>query len=861
MKKSNITQTFIDMHRLVTLFFLFTFFCGGVYAQQMTDDQVVQYVQSAQKAGKSQQEMAKELMRRGVTKEQLTRIQKKYKNGQMNGTASMQTGIMSDNRTRGNAVPDMLMGGDDFYAPAQGTYPQQKKQYRPWELKEEKPEDRFKRLPTEEEEQLELALSPDSLGIYQNRPEEDPTDQIFGHNLFDNPRLTFEPNINVATPASYSLGPGDEVIIDVWGASETTIRQVISPEGSILVNSLGPIYLSGKTVAEANDFVKREFAKIYSGITGDAPTTYVKLTLGEIRTIQVSVMGEVNVPGTYTLSSFASVFHALYYAGGVNDIGTLRSVRVVREGNTIAELDVYEYIMRGQIDDDIRLQDGDVILVNPYLSLVRIFGKVKRPMYYEMKKDESVGTLLKYAGGFTGDAYKRAVRVVRRTGREHEIFNVTETNFSSFLMEDGDVVTVDSVLNRFVNRIELRGAVYRPGIYQLDERVNTVKTLIEEAEGVLGDAFLNRAILDRENEDLTHEMLQVDVKGILKGTSPDIALQKNDVLYIPSIHDLREEQTVAIHGEVADPGTYLYAEDMTIEDLVIQAGGLLEAAATVKVEVARRVKSPRSEDFSESVGQSFSFDLKEGLLVGSGSDDFHLMPFDEVYIRRSPAYYKQRNVTVAGEVLFSGNYALSKKNERLSDLVAKAGGVTPAAYVRGARLIRTMTEDEIRRSENTRRMITMGDSITMSKLDLSNVYSVGIDLEKALANPGSQYDMVLRENDILYVPEYVSTVKINGAVMYPNTVLYKKGESLSYYIDQAGGYGNRAKKRKAYVVYMNGTVARLRSRSAKAIEPGCEIIVPAKDPSKRMSATEMVSMGTSVASLATMIATLVNLFK
>ena len=852
------------MHRLATLFFFLTLFCGMVYAQQMTDDQVVQYVQNAQKAGKSQQEMAAELMRRGVTKEQLTRIQSNYQSGQMGGTSSMQMGNFQNDRTRGNNIQQDMRFGKDSQNLLQEPMPRKKKQHRPWELKEEEPEDRFKRLPTEEEEMLEHPVLKDSLWMYrQEEPEEeeDPTEQIYGHDLFDNPNLTFEPNINVATPSSYSLGPGDEVIIDVWGASETTIRQVISPEGSILVNSLGPISLSGKTVAEANDFVKREFAKIYSGITGDAPTTYVKLTLGEIRTIQVSVMGEVNVPGTYTLSSFASVFHALYYAGGVNDIGTLRSVRVVREGNTIAELDIYEYIMRGQIDDNIRLQDGDVVLVNPYVSLVRVFGKVKRPMYYEVKKDESVGTLLKYAGGFTGDAYKRAVRVVRRTGREHEIFNVTEANFSSFLMEDGDAVTVDSVLNRFVNRIELRGAVYRPGIYQLDEKVNTVKTLIQEAEGVLGDAFLNRAILDRENDDLTHEMLQVDVKGILKGTAPDIPLQKNDVLYIPSIHDLREEQTVAIHGEVADPGTYLYSEEMTVEDLVIQAGGLLEAAATVKVEVARRVKSPRSEEFSESVGQSFSFDLKEGLLVGSGSEDFHLMPFDEVYIRRSPAYYKQRNVTVAGEVLFSGNYALSKKNERLSDLVAKAGGVTPAAYVRGARLIRTMTEDEIRRSENTRRMITMGDSITMSKLDLSNVYSVGINLEKALANPGSQYDMVLREDDILYVPEYVSTVKINGAVMYPNTVLYKEGESLSYYIDQAGGYGNRAKKRKAYVVYMNGTVARLRARSSKAIEPGCEIIVPAKDPSKRISAAEMVSMGTSVASLATMIATLVNLFK
>ena len=567
------------------------------------------------------------------------------------------------------------------------------------------------------------------------------------------------------------------------------------------------------------------------------------------------------IPGTYTLSSFSSVFHALYSAGGVNKIGSLRNIKIVRNGDVVAELDVYDLLMKGKMKDDIRLQDGDVVLVDPYISLVQIWGKVKRPMFYELTKEENMKTLLEYAGGFTGDAYKKAVRVVRKTGRELQIYNVDEANFASFRMDDGDVVTVDSVLNRYENRVEIRGAVYRPGLYQLDGSVNTVKNLLAKAEGVRGDAFLNRAILDREKPDLTHEMIQVDIRGLLNGTVADIPLVKNDILYIPSIHDIQEEQTVTIHGEVANPGTFLYSENLTIEDLVLQAGGLLEAASTTKVEIARRVKSPKSEDFTLTVGENFSFDLKDGMLVGDGSDDFRLKPFDEVYIRRSPAYYEQRNVTVAGEVLFSGSYALSKKNERLSDLVEKAGGVTPAAYVRGARLMRTMTEDELRRKEDAMRMVNMGDSISMKKLDLSNRYSVGIDLEKALENPGSEYDMVLREGDILYVPEYVSTVKINGAVMYPNTVLFKKGENLRYYINQAGGFGNGAKKRRAYVVYMNGTVSRLKSRSSKAIEPGCEIIVPAKDPKKKMSAAEIIGMGTSAASLATMVATLVNLFK
>lgn len=830
------------MRRLFTLFFLLLLFCGAAMAQQMSDEQVVQYVKDAQKTGKSEREITVELMRRGVTKEQVERIKEKYENAQNGQQVDEQA---SETRSRQRGKQSASTDKRDV----------QQRQKQPIQGLRSTFSDR-----QQQSEFLEDSLGGDERDLYWEK-KEDPTQQIFGHNIFSNPNLTFEPNYNIATPVDYRLGPGDEVIIDVWGASETTIRQTISPEGSILVNTLGPVYLSGKTVGEANQYLKQEFARIYSGVSGTAPTTDVKLTLGEIRSIQVNVMGEVMIPGTYTLSSFSSVFHALYSAGGVNKIGSLRHIKIVRNGDVVAELDVYDLLMKGKMKDDIRLQDGDVVLVDPYISLVQILGKVKRPMFYELTKEENMKTLLEYAGGFTGDAYKKAVRVVRKTGRELQIYNVDEANFASFRMDDGDVVTVDSVLNRYENRVEIRGAVYRPGLYQLDGSVNTVKNLLAKAEGVRGDAFLNRAILDREKPDLTHEMIQVDIRGLLNGTVADIPLVKNDILYIPSIHDIQEEQTVTIHGEVANPGTFLYSENLTIEDLVLQAGGLLEAASTTKVEIARRVKSPKSEDFTLTVGENFSFDLKDGMLVGDGSDDFRLKPFDEVYIRRSPAYYEQRNVTVAGEVLFSGSYALSKKNERLSDLVEKAGGVTPAAYVRGARLMRTMTEDELRRKEDAMRMVNMGDSISMKKLDLSNRYSVGIDLEKALENPGSEYDMVLREGDILYVPEYVSTVKINGAVMYPNTVLFKKGENLRYYINQAGGFGNGAKKRRAYVVYMNGTVSRLKSRSSKAIEPGCEIIVPAKDPKKKMSAAEIIGMGTSAASLATMVATLVNLFK
>lgn len=827
---------------------------GAVMAQQMTDDQIIQYVKSANQAGKSQQQIAAELMRRGVTREQLESLYERYQNG----GESDQQGLGSSSKERSRMRSRSNAGEKQETTSAKQRRTQSRSN-------RESDSYQSNRMQTNLDD---MSMEEDSMWMDEPyRPEEeekDPTQQIFGHNIFTNENLTFEPNVNVATPVDYRLGPGDEVIIDVWGASETTIRETISPEGSIQVSNLGPVYLSGKTVKEANAYLREEFSKIYSGVSGNIPSTQVKLTLGEIRSIQVNVMGEVAVPGTYTLSAFASVFHALYRAGGVNDIGSLRSIRVVRGGSVVADLDIYDFILKGKMKSDIRLEDGDVILVQPYQSLVQILGKVKRPMYYELKKGETASLLLDFAGGFTGDAYKKAIRVIRKSGRELQVYNVDDQEFATFPMDDGDQVTVDSVLQRFENRVEIRGAVYRAGLYQLDGEMNTVKELIQKAEGVRGDAFLNRAILDREREDLEHEIIQVDVKGILNGTVADIPLQKNDVLYIPGIHDLKEEATLTIHGEVANPGTYLYSENMTVEDLVVQAGGLLEAAATTKVEVARRVKNPQSSEFATVVGKSFVFDLKDGFLVGEGSQEFHLEPFDEVYIRRSPAYHEQQNVLVGGEVLFSGNYALSKKNERLSDLVKKAGGVTPDAYVRGARLIRKMTDDEKNRREATLRMAQSGsgqDSISLGTLDLSDFYSVGINLEEALRHPGSDEDLVLREGDALYVPEYVSTVKINGAVMYPNTVTYKEGEDLKYYINQAGGFANNAKRKKAFVVYMNGTVSRLRTGNSKAIEPGCEIIVPSKDKRNKMSPAEILSIGTSTASLATMIATLVNLFK
>lgn len=807
------------MYRFLLLF-LFVFTIGGsAYAQHMSDQQVVEYVKQAQASGKSQKQITSELLRRGVTQEQVLRIKAQYE-------ATNSTSVGTDNKPTSMRKRGVSLG----------------ESYEAAEI-----EDQKNVIDQKKESQAQLDI---------------PARQIFGHNLFTNRNLSFEPSANLATPINYRLGPGDEVIIDIWGASENTIRQTISPEGSIQVKDLGPVHLNGMTVQEANSYLQREFSKIYSGIGGSDPNSQIRLTLGDIRTIQINIMGEVAIPGTYTLSAFSTIFHALYRAGGVNEIGSLRGIKLVRNGKTIENLDVYEFIMKGKMNDDIRLQEGDVIIVEPYKSLVEIVGKVKRPMYYEMKPTETVISLLKYAGDFTGDAYKKAVRIIRKSGREHQVYNVDEMDYSVFRLDDADLVTVDAVLDRFENKVEISGAVFRPGLYQLDGEVNTVKQLIKKAENLRGDAFLNRVILNRERDDYSHEIISIDLNGLLNGTVADIPLKKNDHLYIPGIHDLKEEETVSIYGEVQNSGIYPYSDKMTIEDLIIQSGGLLEAAATTRISVTRRIKDPKSTAYSSKLAETFTFDMKDGLLTGA--DNFYLQPFDMVQVRRSPAYQVQRTVSVAGEVLFSGSYALLKKNERLSDLINRAGGITPEAYIRGGRLIRQRSDEERRREQDVLRMARSGegkDSVSVEKLAISDTYTIGIDMEKALARPGSDDDIVLREGDVIYIPEYINTVKISGSVMYPNTVSWQKGAKLKHYINMAGGYGDMAKKRKAYVVYLNGTVARAKKSSSGLIQPGCEIIVPSKREKQGMKLAEILGMSSATATMAAMVATLVNTFK
>ena len=819
---------------------LFFLLCVGVVsAQKMTDDQVIDYVMAAQEKGESQQQIAKDLLRKGVTMDQVNRIKRKMENQKATGVGATMT---EKERTR--KAPNK-----------NGAV----------ELQSTK-EEKGKMNTAEREEMMGEELDflfPDSTLMFM--AEEKKKKEIFGHRIFQNKDVAFEASYNLPTPANYKLGSGDEVVIDIWGASQSTIQETISPDGNIYVENLGPVHLSGLTVTQANNYLKKQLGQIYSSISGDEPESNIRLSLAQNRTIQVHVMGEVENPGTYTMSSFATIFNALYQAGGVNEVGTLREVKVYRNDKMVATYDVYDFILNGNSDMGIRLEDNDVVSVDAYKNLVSVTGNVKRPMYYEVLDNETLEQLMKYAGGFAGNAYKEDVRLIRNGKREREIYTLNTAEQQSFILADGDSVSVDSIMPSFANMVEVKGAVYRPGQFQMDGRVNTVKQLIECAGGLKDDAFMNRAILNRRNPNNTMENLAINLEELMSGKAADVALRKNDVLLVPSLFDVQEVQTVTIFGEVAFPGTYEYVENMSVEDFIVNAGGLTEAASTAKVDVARRVKNSRATSASDTISHMYSFAISDGLIV-EGNPNFTLMPFDEVYVRKSPGYFKQENVVIEGEVLFNGTYALEKKNQRLSELVASAGGLTPQAYAQGARLVRAMTDEEKMRLETTMETSLQlakdkADSLAIrNKIMNQTDYPVGIELDKARAKPGSDADVTLRDGDRLIIPQYSNTVKMSGEVMYVNTVSYKKGKGLRYYLDQAGGYSNEAKKSKVYIVYMNGTVARANRLNRNAIQPGCEIVVPIKNR-ERMKTTEILSLGSTSASLATVIIALTNILR
>ncbi|MDE6079414.1 MAG: SLBB domain-containing protein [Duncaniella sp.] len=782
----------------------------------MTDQEVITYIKQATAAGKTEQQIGKELMAKGVTPEQAERIKATYESQQGAETNVTSQSVNAASRERRHdAAEDISAGTMD---------------------------------------EIGREVDEGTNGQVSAR-------QIYGHKVFNSNALTFEPSDNLATPQNYRLGPGDEVIIDIWGASEDHLRQTISPEGSIMISQLGPVYLNGLSINEANKHIKNAFARKYSGVS-DAETD-IQVTLGQVRTIQVDLMGEVATPGTFRMSPFSSVFHALYRAGGINDIGSLRNIQVLRNGRKIAGIDIYDYLFQGKTAGNIRLQEGDVIIVPPYGELVSIDGNVKRPMYYEIKPGETIEDVITYAGGFTGDAYTEMIRVARQAGTENELYNIDKGEFASYRLKDGDVLSVGTILDRYANRVELKGAVYRPGMFAISEDLSTVGQLVSRAEGLTDDAYTERALLYREGPELQLEVIPLNLKGILNGTSPDVKLKRNDMIVISSVHELEERGAVSINGYVARPGAYPYADNLTLEDLVFQAGGLLEGASTARIDISRRIVDPEATEQTQQLSESFTVEMKNGLGVGAGKG-FQLRPYDVVQVRSSPGYETQKFVSMQGELLFTGQFVLERRNERVSDLIKRAGGIVDGAYIKGARLLRQMTDDEYAANQETLRFAMSnqesdGDSIALNTIQLPRTYNVGIDLERALANPGSSYDLVMKPGDQLFVPEQQSTVKIVGEVMYPNTVVYDADKKLKYYIDQAGGYGQKARKGKAFIIYMNGTVAKAKKNTP--IEPGCVIIVPTKSTDNGTDWTKVLALSSGVASIATMAASVAAIFK
>ena len=802
------------MKKILFSLFLTLMMPTAIFAQSMTDDAVMAYVKDGVKQGKTQKQLYQELLIKGVTKEQLLRIKEKYE---------QQQSISKERKGNENIDTERTEAKDE------------------------------ENSSSAQDDNKQLAMPQDGI-------------KVFGRDIFYSSNLTFEPSINIATPTDYRLGPGDQVVIEVWGASEANIVQKVTPDGYISIPDVGPIAVNGLTVQAASNRIRAKLSKIYSGMKNANVdlSTNVKVSLGQIRTIQVNIMGEVARPGTYALSSFSTVFHALYKAGGVSPIGSLRNIKVVRGGRTVATIDVYDYILQGRSHTDIRLQEGDVILASPYEALVMIQGKIKRPMYYEMKNSESIATLINYAGGFSDDAYASSITVERSNAKERTICTVDEMHYNDFKMKDGDVVSIGAILDRYDNRVEIKGAVYRPGSYAIGQDIRTVRDLILKADGLLEEAFTNRGVLHRENPDRKLEIISVNIKGILDGTEPDIALQKNDALFIPSIYDLEAKGTLEINGEVFAPGIFPFAANTKLEDLIIMAGGLTEAASTVRVDVTRRFTDNKSTKKQKEISETYTFSVKDGFVI-EGEQGFILEPYDQVFVRRSPGYTPKINVTINGEVEFEGNYALNERNERLSDVIKQAGGLTEFAYLEGARLERQLTYDEYLQAKELMAMVVSNnkvdgnDSIVVP--EVTRTYPVGINLVEIMKNPHSAIDPVLHDGDVIIIPQLMTTVSISGSVRKPNSIVYDPKKDLKDYISEAGGYAERARKSGTFILYPNGHIKELgRNASAKNIIGGSKIIVPQKAKSQWNLGTTMSTISTSVSMLA-VIASLINTMK
>lgn len=806
---------------------------ANIQAQGMSDQQVLQFISKEVKAGTSESQIVTKLMQKGVNIEQIRRLRNQYDRQVSDRGASR----AADGAIR--MATERMQGNGDGTTSQELTTAQQGTTGAVYSDAKE-----------------DVAVAEREVKAMQEVTPETEGKKVFGHDIFSQANPSFQPPVNTPVPDSYVLGAGDQVVVDIYGASQETLVHTISPDGTITVAGYGPIYLSGLSVAGAQSKLRATIGSRYQ-------TSNLRMTVSKTRTIQVNLMGEVNAPGTYQLSAFANVFYALYRAGGVSPLGTLRNIEVYRNGKLVTVVDLYKFILEGRLAGNINLQDNDLIIVPTYNCLVGVTGNVKRPMFYEMRKDETVATLINYAGGFLGDAHKSSVRLVRQTGERYQIYNVSEFEMSTFKIDDGDAISVDGMINRFENMVEIKGAVFRPGQFHLGGNVNSVKTLIEAADGLTEDAYTSHAVVHRLKEDRTLIVMPVNVQGIIDGSVPDFPLQNEDVVFIPTEKELRMERTFTISGAVMSPGPYEYADNTTIEDLVVMAGGLRDEASLMRVEVSRVIRDPMATEKSDQYAKKFYFDLKNGLVIDN-ERTFLLEPYDHVTIYNSPVFNQARLVTVTGEVNWEGTVALEHKVTRLSDIIEMVGGLTPHAYLKGASMTRRMSDEErVRRSatlEAVRQILTeKGDSIAYSRMDLENNYPVYIDLEKAINDPSSDANIQLREGDRIFVPEYDPIVRVSGDVMFPNTLFYESGKDYKYYVNEAGGFGHRAKKSKTFIVYQNGR-AMLTKKGAKP-EPGCEIVVVSKKRRQPWTLTDAVRAVSGLSSMAAMITAITYMIK
>lgn len=801
----------------IFLFLTLAFLAAVAVAQStMSDQQVLNYVKEGMAAGKSQKVMMQELVARGVDRAQAQRVRRLY---------------------------ERQMGGGDATERVESAAAASREHTPNGESAQEV--DNLVNIETLEKTATDETATPDA------------SNAIYGHSILRSNNLTFAPSVNMPTPKNYTLGAGDEVIVDIYGVNQSTIRSVISPEGYIKIDILGPVYLLGKTISEANEYLKKRLATIYNGLNNDNDEeTDIQLSLGQIRSIQITIMGEVPSPGTFMVSSLATAFYALHRAGGVSSNGSVRAIKVIRNNRTIATIDIYDFLTTGSRKNDIRLEEGDIIMVDPYKQVVKLNGYVKRPMNFELKDGETIKDLLKYAGGFSRTAYTGSLTVIRQNERDYEVRTVANVDFNSFKLQDGDEIEVSKMEARFENRIAIRGAVMMPGIYELGD-VKTVKQLIAKAGGLQPDAFTQRAMLHRELDDRSLETKGIDLEGIMRGSKADVELRKNDELYIPSVFDLKDQGTLTIRGEVASPGTFPYAANTTIKDLILQAGGMLRSASVVRVDVDRMVDDNESFYAKSEIAQHYIFNVKDGYVLDDAAT-FVLEPYDVVTVRRSPSYVSGKAVSISGEVNFPGTYNLNKRQERVTDVITRAGDLTDFAYVRGARIVRLLSEEErVLAQTAIRALVNNGDSLVPV---LRNTYMVALDLEKALKNPGSEYDVVLREGDTIEIPVYNNTVRIAGGVQMQTTITYEKGLNKQKLVNAAGGYLKRAYRSKAFIVYMNGSVARLKSNTP--IEPGSQIFIPMKE--KKNTAANLstiMSVATTASSIGMMAVSIANLLK